>query len=79
MVGARALQSGLAARVANMVFDMYKRHRYVKVHGAVAGPRPGGHGLVAGCAFAKDIPKTFKPQDYVDDITQEVSAPTAAL
>lgn len=79
LAGARALQSGLAARVANMAFDMYKGHRYVKVHGAVARPRTGGHGPVAGCAFAKDMLKALlapikeecprgKPRDYIDDI-----------
>lgn len=75
LAGARALQSGLAARVANIIFDMYKGHRYIKAHGAVARPRTGGHGLAAGCAFAKDTPKAFltpikeecprgKPRDY---------------
>lgn len=85
LAGRRALRSGLAARVANMLFDMYKGRRHVKV----ARPKTGGHGLVAGCAFAKDILKAFlvpineecprgKPWDYVDGITGGI-APMAAL
>lgn len=51
----RAREAGLRGRGANMVLDTYGGHRHVKAHGAVAPLRTGGHGLVVGCAFAKDI------------------------
>lgn len=59
LAGQRAFRSGLAVWVANMVFDAHKGHRHIKVYGAVARPRTGGNGLVAGCVFAKDILKAF--------------------
>lgn len=54
------------------------------VRGAVAGPRTGDRGLIAGCAFAKDIHKAFlsdplhqcptgRPRGYVDDITLQIT------
>lgn len=57
---------------------------HVTTHGAAAGPRNGHRGLIAGCAFAKDIPKAFlahplrqcptgRPRDYVDDITLQIT------
>lgn len=79
LAGDRAINTRLQARVANMVFDMYKRDRHVKPHGTLAQPRTGNHGLVASCAFAKDTHKACtatlknncaegRPRDYVDDI-----------
>lgn len=56
--------------------------------GRFALPHRGNHGLVAGCAFAKDDLKAFlapvkaecpegKPRDYVGDITLQVQGGTA--
>lgn len=64
---------------------MYGADRYSKAHGAVAPPRRRHRGDVAGCAFAKDILKTFlaeplrqcptrHPWDYVDGITLQIDA-----
>lgn len=52
-----------------MVFDMCQGYRHVRAHGAVAQPRRGNHGLVAGCAFAKDLRKAF-----IHPVKQEWSA-----
>lgn len=70
-----------------MVVDMYTEGRHATVHGAVARPRTRNHGLVAGCAFAKDILRAsmapiktecleVRPRDYVDDITLRVGGDT---
>lgn len=78
------MASGLPGRIANMIFDMYAADRHIKVHGAVAGPRIGHRGLIAGCAFAKDILKAFliqplqqcpteRPRDCVDDIALQIT------
>lgn len=81
--GDRVLRSGVPGRVANMVFDMSTSGRHVWAHGAMARPRQGNRGLVAGCAFAKDILKAFLaepfsqcPEDHgtVDDITLQIAA-----
>jgi hypothetical protein len=45
--------------VINMIFNMYSGLRHVRVHGAVAEPVVGYHGLIAGCAFAPDLLKCF--------------------
>jgi hypothetical protein len=63
-----------------MVMNVYSGPRLVRAHGAVAKPVSGHHGLIAGCAYAKDILKAFlgdaakaaEPlqfRDYVDDMT----------
>lgn len=57
LAGARAVASWIQGKVVNMVFDLHQGDRHVRAHGAVAQPRRGNHGLVAGCAFAKDILK----------------------
>lgn len=86
--GERAVASGMQARVANMVFDMFKGSRHISARGAVAQPRRGHHGLVAGCAFAKDLLKPFigqmkrecpggRPRDCVGDITLQVQGDIA--
>lgn len=78
--GNLVLASRLPGRIANMIFNTYGAERYIKAHGAVAQPRSGHRGLIAGCAFAKGILKAFlqtplqrcpsrRPRDYVDDIT----------
>lgn len=70
------------------MIDLYKGDRHVKACGAVAQPHNGNHGLVAGCAFAKDILKAFmatsktecpegKPREYVDYITLRVEGGAA--
>lgn len=81
VAGSRALLAGLPGRIANSVFfDMHGADRHIKAQGAVAPPRCGNRGLVAGCAFAKDILQAFlaeplrqcptgQPRDSVDDIT----------
>jgi len=67
-------------RVLNMVMNIYSGPRLVRAHGAVALPVKGNHGLIAGCAFAKDVLKAFLKEaaevarplhfrDYVDDMT----------
>lgn len=64
---------------------MYGVDWHITAHGAVAQPRRGNRGLVAGCAFAADILKAFlaeplrqcptgHPRDYVDDITLKLVA-----
>lgn len=60
--GKPAMDSGMAVCVANRVFDMCGGCRHVRAHCAVAKPKVGRHGLVAGCAFAKDILKDFLGQ-----------------
>lgn len=55
--GARTTSSAMQTRVANLVFDMYKGDKNVRAHGAVARPKKGNHGFVAGCVFAQDILK----------------------
>lgn len=78
----------MALRTAKMVRYTYQRHRRVKAHGAVAKPGAGNHGLLAGCAFAKDILKASlalvkkacegeRPKREVDDTTLYVYADTA--
>lgn len=85
--GERAAASGMQGRVADMVFVMYQGDRHVRAHGAVAQPRRGNHGLVAGCAFPKDILKAFlrplkeecpggRPRDYVGDTILQMQGDT---
>lgn len=59
LAGSRALASGLAVRVANMVVDMCTRFRHVNVQGVVSQIHSGDHGVVAGCVFAKDLLEAF--------------------
>lgn len=90
LAGTRPSQSGLAARVANMVFDMYRGHRHVKVHGGGC-PTPDlrartgcklrvreGHPQGLPGTDKRGVPKRQAPGQHYD-ITLEVSAPTAAL
>lgn len=80
LAGRRAIASGLQSRVANVITDMQIGARHTKAHGALATPRRGNHGPVAGCAFATDILQAFmaavkekypegKPRDHVVDVT----------
>ena len=55
----RAARSGMPLRVLNMVMNIDSGPRLVRAHGAVALPVLGHHGLIAGCAFAKDVLKAF--------------------
>ena len=77
--GKRATSSGCPASIINMAMSIYSGPRYIRVHGAVAKPARGRHGLIAGCSFAKDILKAFLVpisalargttfRDYVDDM-----------
>lgn len=72
---------------ANVVFDMYKGSKHIRAHGAVAQPRSGHHGSVAGCAFARDRLKSFigplqrecpngRPRDYIVDLMPQVQGGT---
>lgn len=87
LAGGRAAASGLQSRVAVMICDMYKGAGHLIAHGAVVMPRTRNHGLVAGCAFAKDVLKASiatvkkecpegRPRDYADDITLGVKGDT---
>ena len=75
----RAVDSGCPDTVVNMSMDIYSARRLIRVHGAVARPTAGHHGLIAGCSFAKDYLKSFLGpiakhatstnfRDYVDDM-----------
>ena len=77
--GHRAVDSGCPVAIINMAMSIYSGPRYIRVHGAVAKPARGRHGLIAGCSFAKDILKAFLIptaalarvtlfRDYVDDM-----------
>ena len=76
--------------ILSMVISVYCGPRFVRAHGAVAAPVEGHHGLIAGCAFAKDVLKAFlmgaareaRPlhfRDYVDDMTLLSVGPTGTL
>ena len=90
LAAARAAETGMPLRVLNMVMNVYSGPRLVRAHGAVALPVAGNHGLIAGCAFAKDVLKAFlkeaaevaKPlcfRDYVDDMTLMTVGSTGGL
>ena len=73
----RTIESGCPVVLANIIFDQYGCTRIIRVHGAEGHAGVASSGLLAGCAFAKDILKGFlaplikgKPsrRDYVDDI-----------
>lgn len=53
--GARALAPGTPTQALNLVMDAYGGSRRAHVHGAVAHPVRGHHGLIAECSFAKDV------------------------
>ena len=55
----RAIELGFPATIGNLNASIYSGSRYVRVHGAVAQPAKGRHGLIAGCSFAKDLLKAF--------------------
>ena len=65
--------------IANLVIDLYQGQRRIKVHGATSRTLRAKAGIIAGCAFAKDVLKAFleptrevmqaECRDYVDDIT----------
>ena len=70
----RAMQAGCPITIANRIFNQYCGYRTIRVHGADGGKVQASAGLVAGCAFAKDVLKNFlvkrrKVRDYLDDIT----------
>ena len=84
----RAIDSGFPDRISNLNASIYSGSRYVRVHGAVAQPAKGRHGLIAGYSFAKDLLKAFlKPiaaigqytvfRDYVDDMVVTATGRTA--
>ena len=67
-------------RVHGKIFNQYRGFRSIRVHGAEGGKIEANAGLMAGCAFAKDVLKSFlnpmqeierngEIRDYVDDIT----------
>lgn len=87
IAGNRALASGRPTQVTNLLMDDYSGSRLARVHGAVAHPVLGAHGLIAECCFAKEIKKSFflpvarrarmwRFRDYVDDITLHIEAAT---
>lgn len=43
------------AQVLDLVIDAYGGSRLVRAHGAVAHLVRGHHGLIAGCALARDV------------------------
>ena len=75
----RTLRSGCNPTKANLVMDLYQGARIIRVHGAISQVMRAKAGLIAGCAFAKDVLKAFletikqvttaECRDYVDDIT----------
>jgi len=86
LAGERAEQSGMPLALLNLIMSVYSDPRLVRAHGAVAMPAPGNHGLIAGCAFAKDVLKTFLSvatplhfRDYVDDMALMTAGPTRTL
>ena len=75
----RCVEDGCPRNIANLVFNMYGAKRRLRVHGVVSDEIVGNTGIIAGCAFAKDILKSFlrpldkmafrtKFRDYVDDM-----------
>ncbi len=84
----RALDLGVPPRLAQMLFDMYRAPRRVRVHGAVSEAAVGHCGLPAGCAYAKDVLEGFlRPmaghctqcvfRGHVDDATLQAVHATA--
>ena len=75
----RMTQTGCHPKIANLVMDLYQGQRRIKVHGAASRTLRAKAGILAGCAFAKDVLKAFldpikevmqaECRDYVDDIT----------
>ena len=73
------VQTGCHPKIANLVMDLYQGQRRIKVHGATSKILRAKVGLIAGCAFAKDVLKAFlepmkevmeaERRDDVDDIT----------
>ncbi len=84
----RALELGAPPRLMQMLFDMHRAPRRVRVHGAVSDIAVGHCGLPAGCAYAKDVLEGFlRPmaahcsycvfRGYVDDATLQAVHATA--
>ena len=75
----RMIQTGCRPKIANLVMDPYQGQRRIKVHGATSKILRAKAGIIAVCAFAKDVLKAvLEPikevmeaecRDYVDDIT----------
>ena len=55
----RMLQTGCNPTIANLVMDLYQGERRIRVHGATSMIMKAKAGLIAGCAFAKDVLKAF--------------------
>ena len=72
------VQSGCNPTIASLVMDFYQGERRIRVHGAISQVMRSRAGLIAGCAFAKDVLKAFlepiknvmtaECRDHVDDI-----------
>ena len=73
------IQTRCHPKIANLVMDLYQGQRRIKVHGATSRTLRAKAGIIAGCAFAKDVLKAIlepikevmqaECRDYVDDIT----------
>ena len=73
------IQTGCHPKIANLVMGLYQGQRRIKLHGAASRTLRAKAGIIAGCAFAKDVLKAFleaikevmqaECRDYVDDIT----------
>ena len=83
----RALALGAPGRLVQLMFDMYRAPRRIRVHGATSRAAKGHCGLPAGCAYAKDVLEGFlQPsrdvcryatfRGYVDDVTLQAVAGT---
>lgn len=79
----RSIGSGMPRGLANLAMDMHGGQRHVNAHRAVAQPKTGNHGLVAGSAFVEDMLnaswRTFKGKcddgrlrDYMAEIALQV-------
>ena len=54
-----AVDSGLQDRIANMVLAQHAGNRVLHAPSSSGRMVSGGHGLIAGCSFAKDLLKSF--------------------
>ena len=55
----RMIRSGCNPTIANLVMDLYQGERRIRVHGATSQLMRAKAGLIAGCAFAQGVLKTF--------------------
>ena len=87
-----AATTGCPADIVSTALAHYGGKRILRANGAVGPAVSGAHGIIAGCAYAKDILKAFLLpiarqtenttfRDYVDDMTllSVAETPTQAV